>query len=130
VTDLTPSQREARFSALRELGCIACRLEKAPILCGVTEIHHLTIGGYAGQKRRGDLETIPLGRWHHQGIPKVGRTSAHMEELYGPSYRFTSREFRKSYGSDDQLLARVNELIGASREVFFPPNNPPPRLKR
>lgn len=129
MTDLTPRQKEARFSALRQLGCIACKLEKAPIQCGPTEIHHLTIGGRAGQKRRGDLETIPLGRWHHQSIPKPGRNMTQMEELYGPSYRLTSRAFRASYGTDDELLAKVNALIDEPREVFYPPNKMPTRSK-
>lgn len=74
------------------------------------EIHHLNFDGKAGQERRGDEFTIPLCRWHHQGHPGIFKTKW-MRENVGPSLAKQSRSFRAMYGTDDQLLAKVNDLI-------------------
>ena len=112
---MTPKAREHRFRRLKEMGCIASFIDGMP---GVPpEIHHLNLGGKAGQKRRGDEATIPLSRWHHRGIPAQGMTAAQMTELYGPSLAHNSRAFRARYGSDDELLAKVNDLIRMMDEL-------------
>lgn len=80
--------------------------------CGQTEIHHLNGGGKAGQKRRGDEFTIPLGTWAHRGIPLAGWTAKQMEAAYGPSLARTSKKFRECYGSDEVLLIRANVALG------------------
>lgn len=99
----TQAQRE-RFAAIQREGCICCRE------CGVgwmpAEIHHLTIGGRHGQKRRGHDYTIGLCIYHHRGQPLP------WQDKLGPSYALQPRAFREEFGQDDELLARQNELIG------------------
>jgi hypothetical protein len=109
---MNPKAREHRFRRLREMGCVACSIESGGIWsCGVLEIHHLNLGGKAGQARRGDEFTIPLGLWHHQGRPPSGESTSSARVLYGPSLKYHSRAFRAEYGSDDELLAKVNDEI-------------------
>lgn len=100
--------REHRFRRLKEMGCVCCWM-----VGGINvypEIHHLNLDGKAGQKKRGDEFTIPLCLWHHQGVPFAHHTKQRMEELYGPSLK-QSRAFRQKFGTDDELLAKVNDLI-------------------
>lgn len=108
---MTPSERQARFDALRAIGCVCCRMNEAIGLdrvCMYAEIHHLPGGGHHGQKRRGDEFTIPLGPWHHRGIGPA----AEMTKRGGPSFAKGSKPFRAVYGTDDELLALANRLIG------------------
>lgn len=109
---MNPRAREHRFRRLKEMGCIACWKEGRVNV--YPEIHHLNLGGRAGQKRRGDEYTIPLCRWHHQGhvVFHIGMlTTDERAELWGPSLKLHSKAFRKRYGKDDELLAKVNDLI-------------------
>ena len=98
-----------RMAVVKQMPCIACAVFAS--ICGPTEVHHLNLGGRAGQKRRGDQYTIPLGAWHHRGEPKNGKTASYMRTLYGPSLARESRAFRRCYGTDDELLAKTNELL-------------------
>jgi hypothetical protein len=100
--------KERRFSILREIGCIACR---AMFRMSPAEIHHLNLGGKAGQKRRGDEYTIPLCGWHHRSAITTGFTATSMRKMCGPSLARESKEFRRLYGTDDYLLAKVNGLV-------------------
>lgn len=102
---------QARFEKLKELGCIACRKLALIRVCKI-EIHHLNLGGKAGQKRRGHDFTIPLCCWHHQGIPVGRATKQEMRDYWGPSLKLESRQFRATLGTDDELLAETNRLIG------------------
>lgn len=99
--------QQARFDAIKELGCICC-LRDGQLM--PAEIHHLTIGGKHGQKRRGHDFTIGLCSWHHRGVIEYGTTALYAER-YGPSYALQPRLFRETYGQDDALLARQNEAI-------------------
>jgi hypothetical protein len=111
----------ARSPLVRALPCLACEKEKSSAEkekppreykqpCPTTE-HHLNLGGRAGQRRRGDDYSVPLCEWHHQGTPPVEVTASQAAFMYGPSLARTSKLFRATYGTDDQLLARTNELI-------------------
>jgi hypothetical protein len=100
---------KARMGIVKMIKCVACWGQ--PLVCGKTEVHHLNKFGRAGQKRRGHLYTIPLGEWHHQGIPLPGHTTCEMRMIYGPSLKLESKAFRATYGSDDFLLAKVNEKL-------------------
>lgn len=102
-----------RFIHIKEIGCIAC-------LCGgwvgqAAEVHHLTIGGRHGQKRRGHDFTIGLCRWHHRGESPYrvdfSITPDSIAEIRGPSYHHHARRFREKYGQDDELLELQNQLI-------------------
>lgn len=114
---MTPSERTARFDALRARGCICCLKNLADDVADggdylatamYVEIHHLNGGGHHGQKRRGDEYTIALCPWHHRG---QGPSKAY-RQLYGPSWAKGSKPFRAVYGTDDELLALANRLIG------------------
>lgn len=106
---MNPRDREHRFRRLKEMGCIACLLDRLKDVH--PEIHHLNGGGHAGQKRRGDEFTIPLCQWHHQGKPMPGTP------VDGPTLKYHSRAFRQRYGTDDALLSRVNSIIAAMDAV-------------
>lgn len=103
----------ARSPLVKSLPCIACQHEGVAKQCGVTEEHHLNLGGKAGQKRRGDDYSIPLGSWHHRGVRPFGMSSDAMTALYGPSLALDSKQFRFAYGSDDQLLALTNAKLAS-----------------
>ncbi len=103
---IKPTKAEsARMDRISRLRCVACW--DTGLCCGKTEVHHLTSGG----KRRGHAYTVPLGLWHHQGIPLAGSDTEQMRLFFGPSLRLESKAFHEAYGSDDELLAKVNALI-------------------
>lgn len=95
----TKAEQE-RFRMLLDIGCIAC----APIY-NTPEIHHLL----SGNKRRGHMFTIPLCPWHHRGYCHMGIEL--MTKFWGPSLAHGSKKFRERFGTDDELLAKVNALI-------------------
>lgn len=108
---MNPAEREWRFTHLRELGCMACCFRYNagfPIPRMPIEIHHLNAGGHAGQKRLGDEFTIPLCSYHHRSAQQEGYTSTEMYRYYGPSLAGQSKEFRRTYGTDTELLVLIN----------------------
>lgn len=112
VITMSRAARAKRFEKLKSSPCIACKKEGR--INTQVDIHHLNLGGHAGQERRGDAYTIPLCLWHHRGIPAQVGNSKMARELLGPSLAKQSKAFRERYGTDDDLLAEVNSLIGAS----------------
>jgi len=93
-----------RQEVIREVGCIACRaMGYGYVAC---EVHHLTLGGKHGQKRRGEQFTVGLCTFHHRGQP-----DGYGHER-GPSYALQPRAFRERFGNDAALLAQQNALIG------------------
>lgn len=100
-----------RSLLVKQLPCICCEMEKLPGQCGPTEEHHLNLGGKAGQKRRGEKFSIPLGRWHHRGEPPGKLTVSQAAAVYGPSLAKASKKFRDRYGTDDELLQLTNERL-------------------
>ncbi len=109
----TPTKaQEARFSAIYEIGCIACyALRIGYMPC---QVHHLTVGGKHGQKRRSHDYTIGLCPWHHVGEPMAGLSHSQCADRFGPSYAREPRRFRQEIGSDDYLLDLQNTLIEES----------------
>lgn len=105
---MTPEQIDGRCQRIYQIGCIACRLRGWVNQC---QVHHLNLGGHAGQVRRGDEFTIGLCPWHHVGEPIRGLTAHVCRMLYGPSLKVESRRFREEFGDDDTLLARVDARI-------------------
>lgn len=105
----TPTKAQAlRFDAIKDVGCIACRLRgMRSVPC---EIHHLTVGGRHGQKRRGHDFTVGLCSWHHRGVTAYGNPAL-AEKVYGPSYALEPRRFREVFGNDDVLMAYQKDLI-------------------
>lgn len=108
----TKAERE-HLAAVKSLPCVACsHLGIAgPYVCGPTEAHHLL----SGNKRRGHMFVLPLGSWHHRAVLQGSLTFVGMRALYGPSLAHGSKPFHAAFGSDDELLARVNELLAQRR---------------
>lgn len=103
---MSPAARERRFSRIREIGCLACRKRgwySSP------DVHHLNLGAHAGQKRRGDEATIGLCPYHHRSVTVLPMGLAYRS--LGPSLAREPNEFRRTFGTDDELLAEQNQLI-------------------
>lgn len=98
---------KAHFEAIKSIGCLACLQLSLPMQCGPTEAHHLLSGG----KRRGHAFVVPLGAWHHRAVIWYSLNAHQMTEQFGPSLAKGSKPFHAMFGSDDELLAKVNELI-------------------
>ena len=101
---MTKAER-ARLSRLKEMPCIACGRH------GV-DVHHIVDKGYR-KHSGGHMATIPLCPWCHRGEQDELMTVADMAQFYGPSMKRTKRAFVQRYGTERELLAKVNELIGA-----------------
>lgn len=95
-----------RMAAIVDLGCIACILRYRHVP-QVAEVHHLLDGG----RRRGHEATIPLCGWHHAGRTHGGRTTTAMISGFGPSLAMNAKAFHDTFGSDEELLARTNDLL-------------------
>jgi hypothetical protein len=93
---------QERFAKLLEHGCVCC---KQLGFYNVPEIHHILSGG----RRMGHEYTIPLSPWHHRGVSADAAVS---RRLFGPSLAHGSKPFTKFWGSELELLRRVNEAIG------------------
>lgn len=102
---------EARIVACKEAQCVACYVWRGKIdknLRGECDYHHFK----SGNIRRGHRYGIGLCGWHHRGIPSESILSAPMRKICGPSLMDGSRLFHETYGSDDELLAIQDEMIG------------------
>lgn len=105
----TSAQRR-RHDAIREFGCIVAHmLGMGRVPC---EIHHLTIGGKHGSKRRGHDHVVGLNPWSHRGEPFGGRTASQCQAMFGPSYARQPRAFRERFGRDDELERVQAEVLG------------------
>lgn len=107
-TSLPPATKaeKRRFSAILDLGCVACRSDNHESLYPV-EVHHLLDGGV----RRGHAESIACCSWHHRGVAPGGLTQKMATESFGPSLALDGRGFRNRYGGDNALLAFQNFLL-------------------
>jgi hypothetical protein len=111
-----PTQAEAaRIVACKEGPCIACLIRSEqpdapwnfrPWIGG--DYHHLLSGG----RRIGHMAGVCLCPWHHRQVPDWGCSPQEMSEHYGPSLMDGSKTFHAAFGSDAELLAKQNELLG------------------
>lgn len=105
---VTPTKAQVRrMQAIYLSGCVVCRFHFGWM--SPPEIHHLTVGGKHGQKRRGHTYTIGLCPWHHRGVGD--QEAFDYRSLIGPSYALEPRAFREQFGSDDALLRIQNEYV-------------------
>jgi hypothetical protein len=102
-----PTKAEsARLGRVKQLPCIACLKRGVPQ--GLpTECHHTLSGG----KRRGHSFVVSLCQWHHRGLLLDRWSKADMTRVFGPSLANGSKPFHAAFGSDDELLAEVDQLI-------------------
>lgn len=110
--------QEERFRWIREVGCVACRMRMRGWQCA--EVHHLTVTGQHGGKRRGHDFTVGLCPYHHRGALNGMSTVQAREEL-GPSLALEPRAFRELFGRDDRLLELQDEWIAMFREARVAP---------
>lgn len=105
----TPTKAEQkRFDRMKEMGqCVAC-YQHGIHGRGYIEIHHLL----SGNRRIGHMATISLCVWHHQGTLMDGQTRARMTASLGPSLANGSKPFHAEFGTDSELLALQNALLG------------------
>lgn len=89
------------MDAIKEAGCVIARDRGLGFV--PCEIHHLTVGGKHGQKRRGHNFTVGLNSWSHRGVAIYGFTDAECRDKFGPSYAKEPRAFREIY-PDEYLL--------------------------
>jgi hypothetical protein len=81
-----------RMRRIKEMGCIISG--EAPCQC-----HHLLSGGV----RRGHDFTIGLSRHLHETRNDDGTD---------PSYHGAKKRFNRMYGSDEELIAKQNKMLG------------------
>ena len=95
----------ARLDMLHRMPCIACGY-------AISTAHHIVDKGYR-KHSGGHQATIPLCRWCHLGEPRwAAVTIGEMSRTVGPSLAFNKRAFVQRYGTERELLAKVNEMIG------------------
>jgi hypothetical protein len=104
---------QARFDAMKEQGiCIACLLRGTqPQYAQHIEIHHLL----SGNRRIGHMATVSLCTYHHRGIPPFGWGDAEALDYLGPSLAKGSKPFRAAFGTDAEMLAIQNEVLGIEK---------------
>ena len=95
-----------RLDDLHNVPCVCCVSMKMPQPFP-TEAHHIVDKGYR-KHSGGHQSTLPLDAWHHRGMCLDGMTSKQMEAKYGPSLALNKRLFIVVFGSERELLSRVN----------------------
>jgi hypothetical protein len=105
----TKKQRE-RLDRLHRLPCIAC-VQEGVSQPFPTEAHHLVDFGYR-EHSGGHDATIPLCCWHHRGQQLTGANPKMMATMYGPSLALEKRAFTTRYGTQRELLQRVEMVLG------------------
>ena len=94
-------EQQAHQDAQRAHGCAMCHLLDLDFAglkpgyspCGRTAIHHLNTGDLAGNRQLSQDDTVALGDYHHQGIPKPGFNNASMRAKFGPNLHDHKRDF-------------------------------------
>jgi hypothetical protein len=102
-----------RMERIHAMPCVCCWMLRVIPLCGKTEAHHIVDGGYR-RLSGGHQSSLPLGAFHHRGEPPEGLTISQATAFYGPSLALQKRAFIQKFGTERELLAIVNERIGAT----------------
>lgn len=100
---MTTKRDLSRFDKLQRLGCIACHQLG---FYSAADVHHVLSGG----RRTAHKDTIPLCPFHHRGVIPQGWKSE-VRERMGPSLANGSKPFHAQFGTQQELLNKVNELI-------------------
>lgn len=102
-----------RLDIIHRLPCVAC-VQEGCNQPSRTEAHHLVTNGYR-KHSGGHQATIPLCSWHHRAEPAWGSSVKDMASYYGPSMATHKREFIVRYGTQRELLSRVDSVISGKR---------------
>lgn len=116
LSTTTPTAAEAaRIVACKEGLCVACviwsEMPESPwnlMVYPGCDYHHLLSGG----RRRGHMFGVGLCPWHHRGLVGFGCTHDEMRSHYGPSLAEGSKPFHAMFGSDEDLIARQDQMLG------------------
>lgn len=101
-------KRERRFHMLQKIGCICCYING---INGVpADVHHIVDKGYRAHSG-GDAATLPLCPWHHRGVPPSGMSEDTSLLYAGPSLALHKKRFVREFGTERELLAKVNGLL-------------------
>lgn len=103
---------QRRLEILSRLPCVACYPYDQP---NRTEVHHLVDMG-TRKLSGGHMATIPLDSWHHRGIPPRGMQAAEATLKHGPSLALNKRAFVERYGTERELLGRIDLLLSTVPE--------------
>lgn len=95
-----------RMDRIHRMGCIACG--RRPV-----DAHHLVDKGYR-KHSGGHGATIPLCAWCHRGEPIIGVSVKYMTLCIGPSLAVNKRAFVAKYGTERELIAKVDAMLGKS----------------
>jgi hypothetical protein len=91
------------MEAVQALGCIACLVDGKGYYVA-EEIHHVLSGG----RRRGHKFVLPLCYVHHR---------SGTNNVYSVSRHPWKREFERRYGTEQKLLAVVDEMLSRSGHI-------------
>lgn len=97
-----------RIRMFQRIGCIACKHDGR--FNPGFDVHHLTEGG----RRLGHWFTIPLCPWHHRGVLECRPVYVTTQDVHRdiPSLAISRRDFEAKYGTQRELHAEVNQLLG------------------
>lgn len=97
---MTRAQIKRRRDAIVALGCCVCRRSLG--IYTPPQIHHLRGHPWSGTGQRADEQhTIPLCEKHHQNGG------------YGAAYHAGAEAFERNFGTQAELLAWTDDMIGA-----------------
>lgn len=112
TTTPTKAERDRldRIHRIHRMPCIACMANMNFRIIYPTEAHHLVDKGYRVHSG-GHMATLPLCHWHHRGVPLENYGVGEMLTLCGPSLALNKRAFVAKYGTERELLAKVNGIL-------------------
>lgn len=111
---------QARLDAIHELPCVCCLSMKVQ-QPSPTEANHVVDNGYR-RLSGGHQATNALCQWHHRAVPMRDGTIMsydYMLRMYGPSMKYQGEKgaFERCFGTQRELLAKTNKLLGESTLV-------------
>ena len=99
-----PNKKEKEhMDKVQQLGCIVCKLERG--IYTPAEIHHIV-----GKTKRSHMRVLPLCFRHHR--------EGSYNELFVSRHPF-KREFEKRYGTEEELLEKVEQLLQHTKKYFL-----------
>jgi hypothetical protein len=108
------AQESERVMESKQLQCIPCLVWARAGNMPLEHVANLCAYDHkkSGNIRRGHKFGFASCDWHHQGYPSNGWNTPSMRRYFGPSLMDGSKTFAQTYGSDDELIALQNEILG------------------
>jgi hypothetical protein len=109
-------EEQTRLDELHAMPCVCCELlgcrQPSP-----TEVHHLVDKGYR-KHSGGHSASLPLCGWHHRGEDQHWPTRKMLVD-FGPSLARSKRDFTVKFGSERELLAKVDIKLSLAIPAFL-----------